>query len=279
MSQEAVDYLLTEIRPTLVAEVVDVALELGSEDAHRADLGHFSVPRDVFAYVDHLGQIAYGGRPTKRSVRFLREFFPPQYDDLADLLYAMWRHGVVHSYEPISYSAPLGDGEVAVYWVSTNHASDAVRKHHLLPYAIEGLDDVAALVVNTCQLACDLRDALDTFIERLRGTATFGKIVSTKLSITSNISTVRRGRSITFSGKISPNMSNGTHVTVYIRKSTSSTWSKLSTRNTYSSHHWSYGYKVSRSHKTGTYYVRVQYAGSTKYLASHSSSRKIVIKK
>jgi len=169
MSQEAVDYLLTEIRPTLVAEVVDVALELGSEDAHRADLGHFSVPRDVFAYVDHLGQIAYGGRSTKRSVRFLREFFPLRYDGVADLLYAMWRHGVVHSYEPISYSVPLGDREVAVYWVSTNHASDAVRQHHLLPYAIEGLDDVVALVVNTCQLACDLRDALDTFIERLRG--------------------------------------------------------------------------------------------------------------
>lgn len=107
----------------------------------------------------------------------------------------------------------------------------------------------------------------------------FSRMVTTKLSITSNHTTVHRGHSVTFSGKISPNMSSGTHATVYIKKSGASAWTKLSTRHTYSSHHWSYTYKVPKSSGTGTYYVRVQYAGSAKYKSSHSSSRKLVIAK
>ena len=163
MSLEAVDHLLAVIRPTLIAEVVDVAKELGSEDEHRRNLGHYSIPRDVFAYVDYLGYVAFGGKSTQRSVHFLREFFPPRYHDFADLMYAMWRHGVVHSYEPISYRAPVPgeDREVSVCWVSSNHAREAEGQHHMLPYKLEGLDDVCALIVNTYQLAQDLGDGLE----------------------------------------------------------------------------------------------------------------------
>jgi hypothetical protein len=107
---------------------------------------------------------------------------------------------------------------------------------------------------------------------------TFKVSVPTKLSITSNRTYATSGQTVAFSGTISPTVPNGTHVVVQRRKAGSSTWTTLSTRNTFSGHHWSYGYKVPKSLSHGTYYFRVKYVGSSKYLASHSASRKIVIR-
>ena len=108
--------------------------------------------------------------------------------------------------------------------------------------------------------------------------ATFAfTLLKTKLSITSDRTTSTRGHSIYFHGVISPNVANNTHVTVWMRKSTTSKWTLLSTRHTFSSHHWSYTLSTrTRSH--GTYYVQVRYAGSSTLTATTSSSRKIVIK-
>jgi len=109
--------------------------------------------------------------------------------------------------------------------------------------------------------------------------ATFAfTLLKTSLSITSNKTTATRGTTVAFSGTISPHMPNGTHVTVQICKSGSSIWTTLSTRSTFSSYHWSYSYKIPSSHAKGTFYVRVRYAGSTKYLSCNSASRKLVIK-
>jgi hypothetical protein len=98
--------------------------------------------------------------------------------------------------------------------------------------------------------------------------------LATKLTITANHTTIYRHHTVTFSGTISPNMPDGTHVIVEIRKSGSNTWTALSTRSTYSST-WSYGYTPSTRH--GTFYVRVRYAGSTVYMPA-SAWRKLVIK-
>jgi hypothetical protein len=100
-------------------------------------------------------------------------------------------------------------------------------------------------------------------------------LLTTKLTITANHTTVYRHHAVTFSGTISPNMPDGTHVTVQIRKSGSSTWSTMSTRST-SSSHWSYRYTPSARH--GTYYLRARYAGSTTYKSCVSVSRKLLIK-
>jgi hypothetical protein len=97
------------------------------------------------------------------------------------------------------------------------------------------------------------------------------------LSITSNRTTSTRGRSIAFSGIIKPNVPNNTHVTVWMRSSTSEVWTLLSTRHTSRSHHWSYTLSTSkRAH--GTYYVQVRYAGSATNSAATSASRVIFIK-
>jgi hypothetical protein len=132
--------------------------------------GHFSVPREVFCYVDHLGELAFGGPSTARAVRFIREFFPSRYHTWAELLYAMWRHGTVHAHKPYSYRAPLPGSMtvVEVRWLSANHNRPRERSVHLLVFPIDGHPNAVSLVVNTCQLAHDLLLAIDSFIGRLR---------------------------------------------------------------------------------------------------------------
>jgi len=102
-------------------------------------------------------------------------------------------------------------------------------------------------------------------------------VTSTSLSIHASASTVRRGHRVLYSGVIRPNMANGTHVVVEIRRSGSTTWKALATRHTFSSHHWSYSY-LQGTRARGTYYVRARYAGNSRYVASKSASVKLVIR-
>ena len=94
--------------------------------------------------------------------------------------------------------------------------------------------------------------------------------------MSSNASDASR-QSIAFSGTMSPNMKNGTHVIVEWIKSGAHSWTKLASYVDTLSHHWSYTLST-RTRAHGTYFVRVRYAGSTTYLPCGSISRKIVIR-
>jgi 5-hydroxyisourate hydrolase-like protein (transthyretin family) len=102
--------------------------------------------------------------------------------------------------------------------------------------------------------------------------------LTTKLTISSNKGTAKRGQTVAFSGAISPNMANGTRVVVQICKVGSRAWATLLARGTYSRHLWSYSYKIPRSHARGTFWVRANYGGSATYVSCVSASRKLVIK-
>ena len=78
MSKTALSYLKSEIRASILKDVIDVAVYHARRQRVK-DGGHFSIPRLVFCYVDHLGHIAYGGNSTARTVRFIKEFFPERY--------------------------------------------------------------------------------------------------------------------------------------------------------------------------------------------------------
>ncbi len=170
MRGNAVKYLETEIRPSIVTDVLDVAVYHGKRQTLKG-ASHHSIPRNVFCYIDHLGCVAFGGTPTARGVKFIEEFFPARYRPLADLVYAMWRHGTVHAYKPYSYHATV-DGaspkDVVVRWLSTNHNRKIERRQHMLVFPMRGKPDTVYLVINNCQLADDLVSAVDEFIKRLR---------------------------------------------------------------------------------------------------------------
>jgi photosystem II stability/assembly factor-like uncharacterized protein len=105
--------------------------------------------------------------------------------------------------------------------------------------------------------------------------AHFTVLIATKLSITSNHTSVTHRHSVYFSGTISPNMPNGTHVRFYVLKPGSHSWVGLSIRHTYSSHHWNYTYAPASK---GTWYFKATFSATSKYAACTSATRKITVK-
>jgi hypothetical protein len=100
-------------------------------------------------------------------------------------------------------------------------------------------------------------------------------VQSTKVTITSNHTSVVHKHPVAFSGTVSSNLAKNTHVAVYVLRPGTTTWVLLSTRHTTSTHRWTYTYSPSTK---GTWYFQARYAGSSKYAASTSSSRKITVK-
>jgi hypothetical protein len=98
-------------------------------------------------------------------------------------------------------------------------------------------------------------------------------LIRTTIGIVANHSSVPRGHPVYFHGVITPNRPNGTHVGFYVRKAGSTTWKLVSTRHTFSSHHWSYSYHPSTR---GTYYFQVRLSATSKYAPSTSKTIKVV---
>jgi hypothetical protein len=97
---------------------------------------------------------------------------------------------------------------------------------------------------------------------------------ATSLAIVASRTSARRGTRVYFHGVIKPNMPNGTHIGVYVRKSTSSTWHLVSVRHLFGSRQWNYYYHPGAAH--GTYYIRVKYSGNSAFAASTSKTIKVV---
>jgi photosystem II stability/assembly factor-like uncharacterized protein len=104
--------------------------------------------------------------------------------------------------------------------------------------------------------------------------ATFASTLTrTTIGIVANHSSVPRGHPVYFHGVISPNRTS-THVGFYMRKAGSTTWKLVSTRHTFSGHHWSYpSYHPSTR---GTYYFQVRLSATSKYASSTSKTIKVV---
>ena len=132
--------------------------------------GHFSIPPEVFCYVDHLGELAVGGpSSTARAVRFIRDFFPMRYHDWAELC---MRCGAM---EPFTHTShfhivrPCPAGNRGRRAMAVNKSQPASRTGHSSSrVSIDGRPNAVYLVMNTCQLAYDLLFAIDSFMTRLR---------------------------------------------------------------------------------------------------------------
>ena len=104
MTTKITDYLEASLRQSIINDVRDVA-HYHAHPRRKTEAGFFSVPREVFCYVDFLGHIAFGKDNTESAVAFIRSYFPPVYHDCAVLIYSMWRHGTVHEYKPKAFYA------------------------------------------------------------------------------------------------------------------------------------------------------------------------------
>jgi hypothetical protein len=161
-------FLKGEVRQSIHWDVVDFAYSATGNGA-----GWFGVPRQVFCFVDFLGGVAFphrrDGKPvgsTRRSVRFLREYFPSDYNPVAELLVAMWRHGTVHGFMPDRYYTTRGNRRITVVWSSNNDWAEHNQAVNLQFFDIDGQPDAVCLSVNMCALAGDLMDAFDRLLNR-----------------------------------------------------------------------------------------------------------------
>lgn len=99
--------------------------------------------------------------------------------------------------------------------------------------------------------------------------------IATRLTITSNRTSVTRRHPVYFSGTISSTQPQNTHVVVWAKRPGSNHWDKLSVRHTTSGHRWYYTYSPAAR---GTWYFRVRFAATARYAASVSPSRRIVVR-
>ncbi|HEY5506267.1 MAG TPA: YCF48-related protein [Coriobacteriia bacterium] len=106
-------------------------------------------------------------------------------------------------------------------------------------------------------------------------TKNFTVLTATKLSITSNRTSVLRRHAVTLSGIITPNVYAGTHIEVWVLRPGSHAYTRLTTRYSYAYHHWSYTYYPATK---GTWYFKVKLPQTARYASSESTYRRITVK-
>ncbi len=132
-------------------------------------------------------------------------------------------------------------------------------------YHFAGWSDLCLAAARADQAAADV-----TYSARFAA-----NLVPTTVTIISNHTAATHGHPVTLSGTISSTQPKNTHVAVYMRKSGSSTWVRIFTCHTTSVHRWSHAYSPTRK---GTWYFQARFAGTTKYAASTSPSKKVTVK-
>ena len=168
--------------------------------------------------------------------------------------------------------SPLGSNSVAV-GASAVYTITPATGYHIADVLVDGVSNAGAIASGSYTFT-DVQ-AAHTIAATFAANALTK--LPTKLTITSNISTSTNGRSVVFSGTISPNMANGTYVIVDYRKTGTSTYKMLSrTVNITGSHNWTRSW-TTRTVAHGRYQVRVRFAGTSTYSAS-SASKMIIIK-
>ncbi len=179
-----VNYLSGNIRTSIINDVKDVVMFHSFQDEKKIkSCGFFSVPRQVFCYVDFLGLIAYHSKPrkhesTENAINFIKEFFPGlRYKLYADLLYSMWRHGTVHSYEPKAFhtSSEHRKDQLSLCWFADNSNNQKSRERHLQVYLQKKSIRNAYIFISTCQLVDDLLISLDNFVNKLRNDSDYAE--------------------------------------------------------------------------------------------------------
>ena len=168
---------LIKVRDSIKIDVIEIAKyesnlsQQGEYDDTNA--GWFSIPRQVFCFIDFLGSIAYNNYPnedgasTRKAMRFIQDFFPKHYRPYKNLLIAMWRHGTVHQFVPYRYYVMKGNRKIVGEWSSNRSDEDHNRLVNMKTFDKKGHKDVIYLAININQLADDLLIAFDNFFMKM----------------------------------------------------------------------------------------------------------------
>lgn len=137
--------------------------------------GFFSISRQVFSYIDYLGALAANGEnSTKNAVEYMEKYFSlvnRAYAGRCHLMYAMWRHGTVHEYDPklfVSYSP-----EFRLRWGANNTSVTLNRKWHLKCLCRASQPNSYHWFINLFELVDDLRKSVTYFVANLETDQTY----------------------------------------------------------------------------------------------------------
>lgn len=184
--EEAVGYLDKNLRKSIINDVSPILDRWCSQ----SEGGYFGVTRLVLCYVDYLGALYCGTQgdnnprhlaTSKKAKTYINEVMSrvdPLYgeEDIANLLYEMYRHGTVHLYEPKRFvdktHSRCLEWHVNKYprsWMG----SDGRVWRHLKP--LHHLAEQWVFPVSIVCLYEDLVASIDVFITMLREEAVCGK--------------------------------------------------------------------------------------------------------
>lgn len=143
--------------------------------------GYHGIPRQVFCYVDHLGKIVYGKGGTEEAIHFINDYFPEKYKDKSELIYEMWRHGTVHSYEPKT----IEKDDKVLTWLSNISSNKIERNSHLwvLKRPEQKGHNIFYLKINVNQLVDDLIVSLDRLANELKKSSDKAGIVRENIRV------------------------------------------------------------------------------------------------
>lgn len=170
---------LSKVRGSIISDIVQVAKYHSEKGGTSA--GWFSIPRQVFCIIDFLGSIAYNNDPqrredgasTRKSVKFIKEFFPQHYKPYANLIVAIWRHGTVHNFISSTYFVMQGNRKTKIEWTSNRSNEIHNRVVNMKTFDKKGATDTIYLSINICQLGDDLLNAFDKFIKKIDNKLSF----------------------------------------------------------------------------------------------------------
>jgi len=171
-------FLSEELKEQILMEVVPI-LHLGQIQG-----GYFGVTRHILCFIDFLGALYSGYRAenfkkkedvamSKKAIKFIKEIMgdiDTYYKLNGSLFYEMYRHGLVHLYQPKVFSQPNGK---ELYWlVYKGPREGALVKEvsgvrHLGIVASPTNQNIEYLPVSINCLYYDLIQAIDLYISLL----------------------------------------------------------------------------------------------------------------
>lgn len=173
---------LDDIEISIKNDLLDVIRFHERKEKRTKVMGGFhNIPRSVFCYIDHLGELVFNHEindTSLRAVRYMEEYFVGKnavlYKKLGALIYVMWRHGTVHEYDPKT----LKLGTNYLLWLTVMSPKKENRRNHLKIFRMERKKKcIYYLCVNNDQLIDDLIDSVHILKERLRKDTKLKKVV------------------------------------------------------------------------------------------------------
>ncbi len=154
---------------------------------NREEGGYFGVPRQLFSLIDFLGSTYTGkhkpGNSSRGAVKYIHEVMgsdeiDPNYKKNGKLMYDMYRHGIVHFFQPKKFE--LFDGTKVAWCVhkkGRNDTVDGIKDHDGKEYVIENArhleimrhpdpkKDFSVLIISLKCLFEDFKKSLNVYFE------------------------------------------------------------------------------------------------------------------